>query len=152
MVFSLVSPLLTCRLLRLHRWSGRELLQRRLLQYMVPLQSEHLHPLLGHGEPSHGGRCLPVQLRLLLALAGFGVRLSSGWVRRMDLIVECYPVNGKICSGHGICMVDTSIDAPRCFCNSNNKGVDCSKGVGLSMTEIFMIVDIAAVVIVVFTM
>ena len=76
---SLYSLLLTCRLLRLHRWSGRELLQRRLLQYMVPLQSEHLHPLLGHGEPSHGGRRLPVQLRLLLALAGFGVRLSSGW-------------------------------------------------------------------------
>lgn len=78
--------LLTCRLLRLHRWSGRELLQRRLLQYVVPLQSEHLHPLLGHGEPSHGGRCLPVQLRLLLALAGFGVRLSSGWARRMELM------------------------------------------------------------------
>ena len=49
-------------------------------------------------------------------------------------------------------MVDTSIDAPRCFCNSNNKGADCSKDVGLSMTEIFMIVDIAAVIIVVFTM
>ncbi|CBK20157.2 uncharacterized protein [Blastocystis hominis] len=48
-------------------------------------------------------------------------------------------------------MMDNSIDAPRCFCNSNNKGADCSKGVGLSMTEIFMIVDVAAVVIVVFT-
>ena len=78
--------LLTCRLLRLHRWSGRELLQRRLLQFVVPPQPEHLHPLLGHGGASHGGRCVPVQLRLLLALAGFGVRLSSGWVRRMGLM------------------------------------------------------------------
>lgn len=49
-------------------------------------------------------------------------------------------------------MVDDSVKMPRCFCNSLNKGDDCSQGVGLSMTHIFMIVDIVVVVVVVGTM
>lgn len=49
-------------------------------------------------------------------------------------------------------MYDESISASRCFCNTNNKGVQCEKSTGLSMTNIFMILDIAAVLVVVFTM
>lgn len=49
-------------------------------------------------------------------------------------------------------MYDESVEASRCFCNSNNKGTRCEKGIGLSMTNYFMILDIAAGLIVVFTM
>lgn len=49
-------------------------------------------------------------------------------------------------------MFDDSVEEARCFCNSNNKGAKCDKSVGLSMTNIFMILDIVAVLVVVFTM
>ena len=49
-------------------------------------------------------------------------------------------------------MYDESVEASRCFCNSNNKGNKCDKSIGLSMTNIFMILDVAAVLVVVFTM
>ena len=68
-------------------------------------------------------------------------------------VLECFPNSqGQICSGHGICMNDNSIDASRCFCNSGFKGEDCSKSVGLSMTDYVLLVDIAMVVVIVFTM
>lgn len=49
-------------------------------------------------------------------------------------------------------MYDESIKASRCFCNSNSKGTKCEKSVGLSMTNIFMILDVAAVLVVIITM
>ena len=70
-----------------------------------------------------------------------------------SLHIECYPKNdGTICNGHGICMQDESVEATRCFCNTGRKGEDCSKSVGLSMTNYVMIIDIVAVVVVVITM
>ena len=68
------------------------------------------------------------------------------------ILLECAPENGHLCSGHGICMYDESIKASRCFCNSNSKGTKCEKSVGLSMTNIFMILDVAAVLVVIITM
>ena len=49
-------------------------------------------------------------------------------------------------------MYDESVKAARCFYNANNKGEKCDKSVGLSMTNIFMILDIVAVLAVVITM
>ena len=49
-------------------------------------------------------------------------------------------------------MYDESVKSARCFCNANNKGEKCDKSVGLSMTNIFMILDIVAVLAVVITM
>ena len=67
--------------------------------------------------------------------------------------IECHPNSkGQICSGHGICMTDESIEASRCFCNTGFKGEDCSKDVGLSMTDYVLIVDIAMVVVILLTM
>lgn len=49
-------------------------------------------------------------------------------------------------------MTDDSIEASRCFCNSGFKGEDCGQDVGLSMTDYVLIVDIAMVVVILFTM
>ncbi|KAM7457818.1 hypothetical protein BLSTO_01416 [Blastocystis sp. subtype 1] len=81
-------------------------------------------------------------------MAGYMIYLDSVYACPK----ECFPsAAGNICSGHGICMYDESVKAARCFCNANNKGEKCDKSVGLSMTNIFMILDIVAVLAVVIT-
>ena len=66
---------------------------------------------------------------------------------------ECYPnIDGTICSGHGICMYDDSVEASRCFCNSGFKSDNCGQSVGWSMTNYAMVLDIVGVVVILGTM
>ncbi|KNB44173.1 hypothetical protein JH06_1902 [Blastocystis sp. subtype 4] len=83
----------------------------------------------------------------------YGISTYTIWLDSIYACpAECYPKSdGTICNGHGICMNDESVEATRCFCNTGRKGEDCSKSVGLSMTNYVMIVDIVAVIVVVIT-